>query len=511
MRAFQDHVAHGHLHADQALSRINLAFLNDFSNKIVLWLDVANAGGRFFRMSRSIFRQAALDRLSTPEQLDQALRVTSSAAWAAMIGVAVLVVITTVWSVVGTAPVKVRGQGILLNFGGILDVVPGADGRVAKFLVGPGDSVRVGTPVAILEQPDLLRDLDTAGAELREATAQYEQVRQFNERDLRLQADLTAQKTESFRQTHDFLTDRLKWLKERQEFEGDLYKKQIIGRQRTIDTRIEINDTLERIAATGNTIKQLELEESTVRVAKEREVLNLELQVNRLRRQVESLQERLERRSRVLSPYDGHVVELKTNPGEVVTALTPLFSMMTDSTNTSPAPDKPADSRGLVAILYIPPEHGKKVQPGMEVQIAPSTVKREAFGYMLGRVKWVAEVPSSEEGMMRSLKNRKLVQDLAGHGAPFEVVVELLPDPAAPSGYRWSSSPGPAVMINSGTLAEGAVTVRAVHIISLIVPALEPMLDREPQPTHSAIPAPSATPVVAADTATSPGSGASRP
>lgn len=443
-------------------------------------------------MKHAIFRQAALDRLSTPEELDQALHVARPTGWLAMVAVAVLVGVAGVWSLVSTVPVKVDAQGILLNMGGLLDVVPAADGRVARFLARPGDTVRVGDVVAILEQPDLLKERENASAELKEMTGQLEQVRQFNARDIKLQDELTRQKEETLRQSLIFLEDRLRWLRERENYEGELLKKQIIGRQRTIDTRIEINNAHEEIARTNNILKQLELEDRTIRVAKERELLNLELHVNKLRRQVEILDERLERRSRVLSPYAGHVVELKVNPGEVVTALTPLFSMITDE--ASPTADSPASKEGtgaspesgaeallasgrLVAVLFVAPEHGKKVRSGMTVQILPTTVKRQEYGYMRGRVRWVAEVPSSEEGMMRSLKNRQLVQQMAQGGAPFEVVVELLPDPDAPGRYQWSSQPGPAVLISSGTLCEGLVTVRDLHVISLIIPALEPWLD----------------------------------
>ena len=45
--------------------------------------------------------------------------------------------------------------------------------------------------------------------------------------------------------------------------------------------------------------------------------------------------------------------------------------------------------KGLEAIVYIPSVHGKKIRPGMEVQIAPSTVKKEEFGYLLGTVTYV--------------------------------------------------------------------------------------------------------------------------
>ena len=45
-------------------------------------------------------------------------------------------------------------------------------------------------------------------------------------------------------------------------------------------------------------------------------------------------------------------------------------------------------------------------------------------------------------------------------GPPIQVNVALHPDPATPTGYRWSSSRGPSLKISSGTLAAGNVVVR---------------------------------------------------
>jgi len=68
---------------------------------------------------------------------------------------------------------------------------------------------------------------------------------------------------------------------------------------------------------------------------------------------------------------------------------------------------------------------GKRVKPGMEIQIAPATVKQEEFGFMMGDVTYVSDFPATNQGMMRVLKNAQLVQTLAGDNAPFEVYADL--------------------------------------------------------------------------------------
>ena len=49
-------------------------------------------------------------------------------------------------------------------------------------------------------------------------------------------------------------------------------------------------------------------------------------------------------------------------------------------------------------------------------------------------------------------------------------------NPAAPSGFRWSSSTGPSVKISSGTLATGDVVVREEAPINLLIPKVREKL-----------------------------------
>jgi HlyD family secretion protein len=71
------------------------------------------------------------------------------------------------------------------------------------------------------------------------------------------------------------------------------------------------------------------------------------------------------------------------------------------------------------------------------------------------------------------LRNDKLVETLMGRSAPIEVVAKLLPDPATPSGYKWSSSKGPPTQVMSGTLATGSVVVESRRPISYVLPVIK--------------------------------------
>src|SRR5262245_17942519 len=94
------------------------------------------------------------------------------------------------------------------------------------------------------------------------------------------------------------------------------------------------------------------------------------------------------------------------------------------------------------AVVYIPAQEGKKVRAGMRARVSPTTVRVEEYGYIIAKVRTVADFPSTPEGLERTLRNRTLAQAMSGRGAPLEVVVRLQVDPKTPSGYEWSSSKG---------------------------------------------------------------------
>jgi HlyD family secretion protein len=62
------------------------------------------------------------------------------------------------------------------------------------------------------------------------------------------------------------------------------------------------------------------------------------------------------------------------------------------------------------------------------------------------------------------------VQKFLASGTPIEIRIDLAPDAATPSGYRWSSSNGPPVEINSGTLCLATVTLDEQRPFDLVLP-----------------------------------------
>jgi multidrug efflux pump subunit AcrA (membrane-fusion protein) len=99
-------------------------------------------------MKQRIFRQVALERLSSPEQLDQLMQVTSPRGWLALLALVALIATAAAWSLVATVPTEAAGQGILLRGGRVLSVVSSEAGQIEELLVQAGDSVAAGQVVA---------------------------------------------------------------------------------------------------------------------------------------------------------------------------------------------------------------------------------------------------------------------------------------------------------------------------------------------------------------------------
>ncbi len=236
-------------------------------------------------------------------------------------------------------------------------------------------------------------------------------------------------------------------------------------------TEAAVQATVQELeAARGELVAlDLQLRENEVRgyvVAgrKEQDLDVWERQLREAEQELEALRLRLEQTSQVVSPYEGTVREIRADEGQIVTAGSALIGLE-------------RVGGPLYAVVFIPTE-GKRIQPGMSAQVAPVTVKREEYGFMLGTVTFVSGQPATPQGMMRVLRNPALAEQLSGQAAPFMVEVALSTDAEAMSGFQWSSPGGPPLQVESGTLCEVRVVVREQRPISLVIPLVRRKLGR---------------------------------
>ena len=173
---------------------------------------------------------------------------------------------------------------------------------------------------------------------------------------------------------------------------------------------------------------------------------------------VTELQEKLNLSNVVHSPVEGVVIGLQTSIGSVVKGGNPVVSIASLGT-------------GMDVIVFIPVQDGKRIKPGMNALISPSTFKQEEFGSIKGQVKTVSQFPTTKKAMMAILQNEQLVEFLLKQGPPITVKIRLMDDPDTYSRLAWSSSKGPQQRVTPGSLASVRITVREQRPISLILPA----------------------------------------
>lgn len=94
-----------------------------------------------------LYRKSSLERISSPEQLDKVVRVTSPMSWLALIGITVIVLVTVVWSVIGTIPVTITTRGMVSSLVGSNAVYTQEAGTVVSVRVRAGDELHLGDPV----------------------------------------------------------------------------------------------------------------------------------------------------------------------------------------------------------------------------------------------------------------------------------------------------------------------------------------------------------------------------
>ena len=142
--------------------------------------------------SKRIFRDAALDRLNSPEQLDQRIGVIPPAMRLLVASTAVIIVAALAWAAFGSVPTRVIGRGVLIaDKEGNYAIAPISSGLVLDMLVKTGDYVDAGAGIASIEQKLLRAQIDNAMVQVDRLEANLAQLKSDKAAQVR-QSDETA-------------------------------------------------------------------------------------------------------------------------------------------------------------------------------------------------------------------------------------------------------------------------------------------------------------------------------
>jgi HlyD family secretion protein len=391
------------------------------------------------------------------------MRITSPVGWVALLALGVLLACGVLWGIWGSIPTKVEGSGILMSRGGVFAVSARASGSVKFVRFNEGDVVLAGQVVATIGQPGIRDKILSAEDKISQLKAQYDQQRDFGARDMALEEQSIAEQRANLLQTNEGLSAQLKSLKKRLKDQERLVKLGLITRMKALNTQIEIDDRTEKIRQNKNKIKQLSIQKLQTRNRIEENLLNLENQIESARDQLYSLQNTLREDALPISMYTGKIVSVRVEVGDVVQTGSQLMTVEMMG----------GHSRFLEAVLFFPAAQGKRIHRGMKAHVSASTLKKEQYGSIIGLVTFVSAFPTSPQVMERVLQNKKMVEDLSKDGAPIEVRVALVPDVRTFSRYKWTSSNGPPVSIETGTVCSGSAIVKRQPPIQLIIPLMK--------------------------------------
>ncbi len=406
------------------------------------------------------FRKVALERMSSPEQLDQLLRVTTPKSWLALLSLVALLIVAVAWGYWGQLTTRVSGQGVLIRAGGVQNVVPLGAGRVVDIRVQVGDHIAVGQVIGTVAQPSILERIRGAKSQLAEATRQSGEVLKVRSGRSRLQLEFLKLERANVEQEIEGLLAQVKAIQEQIPVDEELLAKGLITKQQVSLTRAKLEEAQAAVSARRARLVQLNSTEFQAGTENLEANLSQENKIADLTREVEVLEKQLESESTVVSPYAGQVLEIKVAAGSLVQVGTPIISLH-------------PDVERLEAVLYVPAERAKELRPGMDAEILPTTVRREEYGFIRGKVVFVSDYPATEAAFMRLFENAPLVRSLSAGGPVTEVRVDMATDGTTPSGYKWSSRLGAPVTLSGGTLCVGEIVTRQQSPMSLVIPEIK--------------------------------------
>ncbi|MEQ9367546.1 MAG: NHLP bacteriocin system secretion protein [Coleofasciculus chthonoplastes F3-SA18-01] len=554
---------------------------------------------------KTLFRQESLERLSSPERLDQLMKVVSPKDWLPLATLGSLVGIAFIWSIVGRIPITASGQGVLIYPRQVVDVQSTSSGQIKELKVKVGDRVNADDVIATVELPEIQKQLQQQKEKLKELQQQNRGVNQLQSERTQLELRTIEQQrqsiqerirniesltpilqqriTSSIQQQRQSILERInntealtpilrdqgrEALKaEREAIESQLEnaEKSRIALKRRWDVREGLFNRLATDAngnpildKDGNPIKGSIITEDLVLQA-EQDYLNNEAnignlkarlrelearqtqaeknfrdnlnsiselkaqlkeldgreaeaqknyrdnlnslselraqlrdldskipnlkqqnlesltsrenQIQEVKREIAKLELQLQKNSEIRSPHTGRVLELTATNGQVLSPGSRLGSI-----------EAQRESEELVAVTFFAVQDGKKIEQRMkdlkalgkavEVQVTPTTVKRERFGGIKGTVTDVSAFPITKEGVALSVGNAQVVESLVTQVPQLKVVAQLKPDSSTFSGYAWSSSKGPPMKMTSGITTTVRATVEEVPPITFVLPFL---------------------------------------
>ena len=234
-----------------------------------------------------------------------------------------------------------------------------------------------------------------------------------------------------------------------------LNSQEIIVEKSFRENRSQISEIQSQLQELNTRSKRLEQDNLQASNDRENEIAESD-------RAVAQLEQQIKERSLIQSPQEGCILEVSIVVGQVVSPGMRFGALQTQEQGKV----------NLTSLAYFDVKNGKRIKPGMKIQITPDTVKRERFGGIVAMVKSVSAYPVTSTRAASKLGNAELADRLTEKTAKVEVIAELISEPSNVSGYQWSSSKGPDMKLTPGTTTALRVKVEEQAPITFLLPFL---------------------------------------
>jgi HlyD family secretion protein len=399
----------------------------------------------------ALFRKSALDKLASPERLDVLMQVTSPQGWIALWTIALVLAGAIGWSVFGRIGERVNGQGMLVRGDGNRLIRADGNGRLTNLRVKTGQAVAPNNVIANIKA-------DSVQDTVKIAEDEYSRARLENDR-----------RNSEDQIQHDRIQQQIRDLDtERQKTEAKMEVK-----------RANLEERRKMLAA--NLISRRDVSADELEVSGlERDALNLKQQMDTLRGNATSVEQRMRSGSSAVVETKARVENMRKNVSGVLT----ITSTFTGRIMALPKRDGDVVQKDdiiaaveetaapLQAAIFVSDREGPRIKKGMTVQLDMTpTVRREQYGVLLGTVSSVGQYAATPEEVLSIIANESQAQELLKSGSKFLVRVALVQNPSTPTGLAWSSSLGPNQSIAGGmTVSSGAIIVDSRRPLCRVLP-----------------------------------------
>ena len=274
-----------------------------------------------------LFTKAALEKLSSPEQLDVMMEVTKPKGWIALSAIAFLLVVLILWSIFGSIPTTVDGQGILIRGDQLVEVQAKTEGSVEEMLVQAGDEVLIGDPIALVRQGGLQKEIDTIQDDLATKTQEFSLAETQMESANSKQIAALTQNIGTLDSQLQIQQIALRDADQEVSRAEDLLRRGLGTGPAVASAKANRRDITGRILTLNQQRKEIPGQIDALKVQLQQLKSTNFLELERLRRELENTELQKRSATKVVSSATGRVLEVRVRAGTLVTSPSVVVSL----------------------------------------------------------------------------------------------------------------------------------------------------------------------------------------